>query len=186
MSERDLQKVAESQNPDLTLTASGGEWAQTSWNTWGMRGIGGGFGGISPEQNIEATMIVSIYNRPGTDLARYCAECTQEQWQQEPADGRKGVEKGARKASLLVEDHSSGMDSVSGCSMRSRSLGIDRGSSGFAVAVFQMLLHKLKTDVFVDQPQQMVFRNLIFHTELVEPMLRNGSGAHHDQQASEN
>src|SRR5882672_2059890 len=34
-------------------------------------------------------------------------------------------------------------------------LGIDRRSSGFAVAVFQLLPHKLKTDVLVDQPQQM-------------------------------
>ena len=37
-----------------------------------------------------------------------------------------------------------------------------------------MLLHKLKTDVFVDQPQQMVFRNLIFHTELVEQCFGTG------------
>ena len=46
--------------------------------------------------------------------------------------------------------------------------GIDRRSSGLAVAVFQLLLHKLKTDVLVDQPQQMVFRNLIIQTEVIE------------------
>ncbi len=57
-----LQMVPESQNPDLIVTASGGEREQTSWNAWGMRGIGGGMGGISPEQNVEATMIVSIYD----------------------------------------------------------------------------------------------------------------------------
>lgn len=62
MSQKGLQKVQESQNPDLILTASGGEREQTSWNAWGMRGIGGGMGSISPEQNVEATMIVSLYD----------------------------------------------------------------------------------------------------------------------------
>ncbi len=33
-----------------------------------MRGIGGGFGGISPELNVEATMVVSIYNLKGQEL----------------------------------------------------------------------------------------------------------------------
>src|ERR1041385_6725043 len=32
MTGKGLQKVSESQNPDLILTASGGERAQTSWN----------------------------------------------------------------------------------------------------------------------------------------------------------
>ncbi len=68
MSEKGLQKVSESQNPDLILTASGGEREQTSWNAWGMRGIGGGFGGVSPELNVEATMVVSIYNLKGQEL----------------------------------------------------------------------------------------------------------------------
>ena len=68
MAAKGLQKVAESQNPDLVLTASGGERAQTSWNAWGMRGIGGGMGGITPEQNIEATMIVSLYNPKAQQL----------------------------------------------------------------------------------------------------------------------
>ena len=27
-----------------------------------MRGIGGGMGGISPQQNVEATMIISLYD----------------------------------------------------------------------------------------------------------------------------
>jgi hypothetical protein len=27
-----------------------------------MRGIGGGMGGISPQQNVEATMVVSLYD----------------------------------------------------------------------------------------------------------------------------
>jgi len=62
MASKGLQKVPESQNPDLILTASGGEREQTSWNAWGMRGIGGGMGGISPQQNVDATMVVSLYD----------------------------------------------------------------------------------------------------------------------------
>jgi hypothetical protein len=68
MSQKGLQKVSESQNPDLILTASGGEREQTSWNAWGMRGIGGGMGSITPQQNIEATMVVSLYNLKGQEL----------------------------------------------------------------------------------------------------------------------
>jgi hypothetical protein len=63
MAGKGLKMVQESQNPDLILTASGGERVQTSWNAWGMRGIGGGFGGITPEQNVEGTMIVSLYDQ---------------------------------------------------------------------------------------------------------------------------
>ena len=62
MQSKGLQMVQESQNPDIILVASGGEREQTSYNAWGMRGIGGGMGGITPEQNVEATMIVSLYD----------------------------------------------------------------------------------------------------------------------------
>jgi hypothetical protein len=68
MASKGLQKVEESQNPDLVLTASGGEREQTSYNAWGMRGIGGGMGGISPEQNYETTMVVSLYDTKGKEL----------------------------------------------------------------------------------------------------------------------
>jgi len=68
MAAKGFQKVEESQNPDLLLTASGGERAQTSWNAWGMRGIGGGMGSITPQQNIEGTMIISIYNPKAQEL----------------------------------------------------------------------------------------------------------------------
>src|SRR5271167_1079317 len=68
MQGKGLQMVQESQNPDLILTASGGERAQTSYNAWGMRGIGGGMGGITPQQNIEATMVVSQYNPKAQEL----------------------------------------------------------------------------------------------------------------------
>ena len=68
MAAKGIQKVPESQNPDLILTASGGEREQTSWNAWGMRGIGGGFGGITPQQNLETTMVVSLYNPKTQEL----------------------------------------------------------------------------------------------------------------------
>ncbi|MGA9565529.1 MAG: DUF4136 domain-containing protein [Candidatus Korobacteraceae bacterium] len=62
MQGKGLQTVQESQNPDLILTANGGMKRQTSYSAWGMRGIGGGMGGITPEQNVEATMIVDLYD----------------------------------------------------------------------------------------------------------------------------
>jgi hypothetical protein len=62
MQEKGLQMVQESQNPDLILTSNGGMRQQTSYSAWGMRGIGGGFGGISPEQNVEGTLIVDLYD----------------------------------------------------------------------------------------------------------------------------
>jgi len=68
MSAKGLQKVQESQNPDLVLTASGGEREQTSYNAWGMRGIGGGMGGITPEQNVISTMVVSLYDTKKQEL----------------------------------------------------------------------------------------------------------------------
>jgi Domain of unknown function (DUF4136) len=68
MQGKGLQLVQENQNPDLILTSSGGEKAQTSYNVWGMRGIGGGMGGISPQQNVEATMVVSLYNPKTQEL----------------------------------------------------------------------------------------------------------------------
>jgi hypothetical protein len=62
MSQKGLQKVEESANPDLILAASGGEHETTSYNAWGMRGIGGGMGGISPQQNVDSTMVISLYD----------------------------------------------------------------------------------------------------------------------------
>ena len=57
-----LAKVDMSANPDLILLVSGGLKQQTSYSAWGMRGLGGGMGGISPEQNVEGTLIVSLYD----------------------------------------------------------------------------------------------------------------------------
>jgi len=63
-----LQKVQESQKPDLILTANGGMRQQTSYSAWGMRGIGGGMGGITPQQNVEATMIVDLHDAKSQSL----------------------------------------------------------------------------------------------------------------------
>jgi hypothetical protein len=68
MAQKGLQKVDMSQNPDLILTSSGGGKEVTSYNAWGMRGIGGGMGGISPQQNVEGTMIVSLFDAKAKEL----------------------------------------------------------------------------------------------------------------------
>lgn len=68
MQGKGLQLVQESQNPDLILTASGGLKQQTSYQAWGMRGFGGGMGGITPEQNVIGTMIVDLYDAKNKTL----------------------------------------------------------------------------------------------------------------------
>jgi hypothetical protein len=62
MQTKGFQKVQESAKPDLILTANGGMRQQTSYSAWGMRGIGGGMGGITPQQNVEGTLIVDLYD----------------------------------------------------------------------------------------------------------------------------
>jgi hypothetical protein len=64
-------------------------------------------------------------------------------------------------------------------------LGINRGPSGLAVSASQLLPHKLEADVLVDEPQQMVFRNLIFEAEVIEQRFGAVVLPHHDQQASD-
>jgi len=68
MQAKGLQKVQQSANPDLILTASGGMKEQTSYSAWGMRGIGGGMGGITPEQNVIGTLIVDLYDAKNQSL----------------------------------------------------------------------------------------------------------------------
>jgi hypothetical protein len=63
-----LQLVQESQNPDLIVLGSGGLKQQTSYSAWGMRGIGGGMGGITPEQNVVGTLIVDLYDAKNKNL----------------------------------------------------------------------------------------------------------------------
>lgn len=57
-----LQMVEENQSPDLLVLANGGLRQQTSYSATGMRGIGGGFGTISPEQSEEGTLIVDLHD----------------------------------------------------------------------------------------------------------------------------
>ena len=68
MQGKGLQIVPESQNPDLILTASGGMKQETSYTAYGMRGIGGGMGGITPQQNVIGTMIVDLYDAKSKSL----------------------------------------------------------------------------------------------------------------------
>lgn len=63
-----LQKVQENQNPDLIVTNNGGLKQQTSYSAWGMRGIGGCMGGITPEQNVVGTLIVDLYEAKSQSL----------------------------------------------------------------------------------------------------------------------
>ena len=62
------QMVQEGQNPDVIVTANGGMKQQTSYSAWGMRGIGGGMGGITPEQNVIGTLIVDLYDAKNQSL----------------------------------------------------------------------------------------------------------------------
>jgi hypothetical protein len=63
-----LQMVQANQNPDLIVTGNGGMKQQTSYSAWGMRGIGGGMGGITPEQSVEGTLIVDLYDAKNQTL----------------------------------------------------------------------------------------------------------------------
>lgn len=62
------QKVLESENPSVIVTANRGLKQQTSYSAWGMRGIGGGMGGITPEQNVVGTLVVDLYDAKNQSL----------------------------------------------------------------------------------------------------------------------
>src|SRR5215469_1251407 len=51
-------------------------------------------------------------------------------------------------------------------------LWIDRGTASIAIAVLQLLANKAEVDVFINQPQQVILRNLIFHSKIVEQRFR--------------
>jgi hypothetical protein len=63
-----LSKVDQSANPDLIMLLSGGLQQQTSYSAWGMRGIGGGMGGITPQQNVVGSMVVDLYDAKSKQL----------------------------------------------------------------------------------------------------------------------
>lgn len=66
-----LQKVEESQNPDIIVVASDGMKTETSYTAWGTGGwrFGGGMGEISPEQSQVGTLIVDLYDAKNKHLA---------------------------------------------------------------------------------------------------------------------
>jgi hypothetical protein len=63
-----LQKVSESEKPDLLVTANGGMKEQTSYSAMGMRGWGGGTATITQQQNVIGTLIVDLYDAKGQTL----------------------------------------------------------------------------------------------------------------------
>jgi Domain of unknown function (DUF4136) len=66
-----LQKVEESQHPDLIVVTSNGMKQQTSYNAWGTgdgwRG-GGGMGSITPETTNVGTLVVDLYDANGKQM----------------------------------------------------------------------------------------------------------------------
>ena len=94
LQEKGLMMVQETQNPDLTVVTSNGLRQQTSYEAWGMRGIGGGMGGITPEQSVEGTMIVDLHDAKTQSLvwrvprlARYRSGHALQQRRQGPENG---------------------------------------------------------------------------------------------------
>src|SRR5271154_6532776 len=62
--------------------------------------------------------------------------------------------------------------------------GIDGRSPRVAVAVLQPLADKGEADVLIDEPQQVVLRNVFVQFEVIEHRFGTGVLPHHDQQAS--
>jgi hypothetical protein len=62
------QKVEPAQNPDILVTANGGMKQETSYTAMGMRGIGGGMGSITPQQNVVGTLVVDLYDAKNQSL----------------------------------------------------------------------------------------------------------------------
>ena len=65
-----LQKVEESQNPDLIVVTSSGMKQQTSYNAWGTGGWrwGGGMTTVTPETTNVGTLVVDIYDANGKKM----------------------------------------------------------------------------------------------------------------------
>jgi hypothetical protein len=74
-----LQKVQEDQNPDLIVVMGGGAKEGTSYSAWTTQGADAGFGEITPEQNVEGTLVVNLYDTKAKSLVwRGIAEKTLE------------------------------------------------------------------------------------------------------------
>ena len=65
-----LQKVQESQNPDLIVVTSSGMKQQTSYNEWGTGGwgFGGGMTTVTPETTNVGTLVVDLYDANGKKM----------------------------------------------------------------------------------------------------------------------
>src|ERR1700679_3988898 len=65
-------------------------------------------------------------------------------------------------------------------------LRIDGWTTSFAVAVLQPLAHKTEVDMLINQTQQMIFRNLIFQSEVIKQRFRARVLTHHERWSSDN
>lgn len=65
-----LQKVQESQNPDLIVVTSSGMKQETSYNAWGTGGWrwGGGMTTVTPETSNVGTLVVDLYDANGKKM----------------------------------------------------------------------------------------------------------------------
>lgn len=65
-----LQKVQESEHPDLIVVTSSGMKQQTSYNAWGTGGWrwGGGMTEVTPETTNVGTLVVDIYDANGQKM----------------------------------------------------------------------------------------------------------------------
>jgi hypothetical protein len=73
-----LQMVKEDQNPDLIVVMAGGAKEQTSYSAWST-GVDAEMGEITPEQNVEGTLVVNLYDTKTKSLVwRGIAEKTLE------------------------------------------------------------------------------------------------------------
>jgi len=65
-----LQKVEESQHPDLIVVTGGGMKQETSYNAWGTGGWrwGGGMATVTPETTNVGTLVVDIYDANGKQM----------------------------------------------------------------------------------------------------------------------
>lgn len=65
-----LQKVEESQHPDLIVVANSGMKQQTSYDAWGTGGwrMGGGMASVTPETTNIGTLVVSLYDANGKKM----------------------------------------------------------------------------------------------------------------------
>lgn len=70
LSAKGLQKVEESQHPDLIVVTGSGMKQQTSYNAWGTGGWrwGGGMASVTPETTNVGTLVVDIYDANGQKM----------------------------------------------------------------------------------------------------------------------